>query len=393
MMQRVAVVSVGRSDYGIYYPVLRLLENDPEIDLKLIVAAGHLDPKYGLTVREIEQDGFAIAARVPMKMHGDSREDVANAIGIGVQEFTSAYLDTKPDIVLLLGDRFEMMSAAVAALPLRIPLAHIHGGELTFGAIDDAIRHAITKLSHVHFAATTEYARRIRQMGEEPWRVHVTGSPAIDSIRSFRPMAKTELDDEFGMDVSQTLLITYHPVTLEDEKTNSDSLANLLEALSDTSYSLLFTYPNADSQSREIIERIKDFVCAREHARFVNNLGHRKYHSVQRYVAAMVGNSSSGIIEAGSFQLPVVNIGIRQQGRTRGAHVIDVDTSKDAILRGINAAVSSAFRQTLAGTQNPYGNGQSAERIVSLLKSVERGQTLIVKKFVDYLSEFDTKPL
>jgi GDP/UDP-N,N'-diacetylbacillosamine 2-epimerase (hydrolysing) len=393
MRLRVAVVTVARSDYGIYYPVLRLLETDAQIELKLIVAAGHLDPKYGLTVREIEQDGFSIDARVPMTMKGDSREDVANAIGTGVQEFASAYCQIRPDVVLLLGDRYEMMAAAVAALPLRIPLAHIHGGELTLGAIDDAIRHAITKLSHIHFAATIEYARRIRQMGEEPWRVHVTGSPAVDSIRSFEPIPKAKLDDEFGMDVARTLLITYHPVTLEDEDSNRDSLSNLLVAASESGCSLLFTYPNADSQNGEIIERVSNFVHARKDARVVLNLGHRKYHSMQTYVAAMVGNSSSGIIEAGTFQLPVVNIGTRQQGRIRGAHVIDVATSKQAILRGISTAISSAFRQSLVGTQNPYGNGRSAERIVSLLKSVERGQTLIVKRFVDDPSRFETHPL
>jgi GDP/UDP-N,N'-diacetylbacillosamine 2-epimerase (hydrolysing) len=391
MRLRVGVVTVARSDYGIYYPVLRLLENDSEIELKLIVAAGHLDPKYGLTVREIEHDGFPIAARVPMRMRGDSRQDVANAIGLGIQEFTSAYAHTQPDVVLLLGDRYEMLAAAVAALPLRIPLAHIHGGELTLGAIDDAIRHAITKLSHIHFAATTEYARRIRQIGEEPWRVHVTGSPAIDSIQSFEPIPKTVLDQEFGVDLCRALLITYHPVTLEDEARNRDSLANLLAALSQSGYSLLFTYPNADSQNSEIIERIKDFVGTRVHARFVQNLGHRKYHSVQRYVAAMVGNSSSGIIEAGTFQLPVVNIGIRQQGRVRGAHVVDVNTSQQEILQGIRTATSPAFRRLLANTQNPYGTGQSAERIVSLLKSTEIGQTLIMKKFIDCSYEFETQ--
>jgi GDP/UDP-N,N'-diacetylbacillosamine 2-epimerase (hydrolysing) len=391
MTLRVAVATVGRSDYGLYFPVLKLLQHDQEIELKLIVAAGHLDPKYGNTVHEIERDGFPIAARVPMKMQGDSREDVANAIGVGVQEFTSAYHQTQPDVVVLLGDRSEMIAAAIAALPSRIPIAHIHGGELTYGAIDDAIRHAITKLSHIHFAATDEYAHRIRQMGEEPWRVHVTGSPAIDSIRSFEPLPKAELDHEFGLDLSHTLLITYHPVTLE--YSNRDSLSNLLAAVSEAGYSLLFTYPNADSHNTEIIDRVRDFVSARQNARFVTNLGHRKYHSVQRYVAAMVGNSSSGIIEAGTFQLPVVNIGTRQEGRIRGAHVIDVDESKDAIARGIKTAFSTDFRNSLAGTENPYGNGQSAERIVSLLKSMPRGRTLIVKKFVDYPIESGAKPL
>src|SRR6266404_4480389 len=198
MTRRVGVVTVARSDYGIYFPVLRLLQGDDQVDLRLVAAAAHLDPKYGNTIQEIERDGFPIAARVPMAMRGDSREDVAAAIGAGVQEFAVAYSDIQPDILLLLGDRYEMFAAAIAALSSKIPIAHIHGGELTFGAIDDAIRHSITKLSHIHFAATSEYARRIRQLGEETWRVHVTGSPAIDSIRSFEPIPQSALEDEFG---------------------------------------------------------------------------------------------------------------------------------------------------------------------------------------------------
>jgi UDP-hydrolysing UDP-N-acetyl-D-glucosamine 2-epimerase len=384
MTLRVGVVTVGRSDYGIYFPVLCQLQADKEIELRLIVAAGHLDPKYGNTVQEIERDGFPIAARVPMKMTGDSREDVAMAMGVGVQEFTAAYRHTKPDVVLLLGDRFEMISAALAALPSKIPVAHIHGGELTYGAIDDAIRHAVTKLSHIHFAATTEYARRIKQMGEEPWRVHVTGSPAVDSIRSFEPIPQSELEDELGLDLSQTLLITYHPVTLEDKQSDRYSLSNLLAATAESGHMLLFTYPNADSYNTEIIQSVKEFVATRPNSRFMTNLGHRKYHSVQRYVAAMVGNSSSGIIEAATFRLPVVNIGTRQEGRIRGAHVIDTSGSKDAIARGIATAVSSDFRQSIANIENPYGTGKAAERIVSLLKAMQRGPTLIMKKFVDY---------
>ena len=382
MSLRVGVVTVGRSDYGIYVPVLRCLQADPQTELSLIVAAGHLDPKYGNTVQEIEADGFPIAARVPMRMAGDSRVDVANAIGIGVQEFTSAFKRVGPDIVLLLGDRFEMLSAATAALPCRIPIAHIHGGELTLGAIDDAIRHAITKLSHLHFAATAEYARRIRQMGEEPWRVHVTGSPAIDSIRMFEPLPKSQLEDLIGLDLTKTLLITYHPVTLENS--DEDSLGNLLAVVSDSGYSLLFTYPNADSNNNHIIQRVREFACTRKDARFVTNLGHRKYHSVQRHVAAMVGNSSSGIIEAASFRLPVVNIGTRQEGRTRGPNIIDVGTSKEAIAKGISKALSPEFRRSIASIENFYGDGHAAERIVSLLKSTPVGPSLILKKFVDY---------
>lgn len=382
MTLRVGVVTVGRSDYGIYVPILRGLQADPETELSLIVAAGHLDPKYGNTVQEICTDGFPISARVPMQMAGDSRVDVANAIGIGVQEFTAAFQSVRPDIVLLLGDRFEMLSAAAAALPCRIPIAHIHGGELTLGAIDDAIRHAITKLSHIHFAATAEYGRRIRQMGEEPWRVYVTGSPAIDSIHMFDPVSKSQLEEHIGLDLRQTLLITYHPVTLENS--DEDSVSNLLAAVSESGHSLLFTYPNADSNSDHVIQRIKDFSASRKNARFVTNLGHRRYHSVQRHVAAMVGNSSSGIIEAASFRLPVVNIGSRQEGRARGPNIIDVGSSKEAIAKGIFRALSADFRRSIATVENFYGDGHAADRIVSVLKSTPIGPSLILKKFVDY---------
>jgi GDP/UDP-N,N'-diacetylbacillosamine 2-epimerase (hydrolysing) len=382
MTRRVGVVTVARSDYGIYFPVLRLLQGDDQVDLRLVAAAAHLDPKYGNTIQEIERDGFPIAARVPMAMRGDSREDVAAAIGAGVQEFAVAYSDIQPDILLLLGDRYEMFAAAIAALFSKIPIAHIHGGELTFGAIDDAIRHSITKLSHIHFAATSEYARRIRQLGEESWRIHVTGSPVIDSILSLESIPQAELEAEIGLDLSRTLLITYHPVTLEEN--DREHVSNLLIALEESGHCLLFTYPNADSCSSEIIRCVEQFVDKTPTARLISNLGHRKYHNVQKYVAAMVGNSSSGIIEAASFHLPVVNIGTRQAGRVRSANVIDVDYSKEGIERGIEIAVSSDFRRSIAEVQNPYGNGSAVEKIVSVLKSVETGPTLLMKRFVDY---------
>ncbi len=382
MSRRIAAVTVGRSDYGIYFPVLQRLQNDPDVDLQLVVAAAHLDPKYGNTVQEVECDGFPIAARVPMAMHGDSEQDVASVIGIGVQEFTSAYSNLQPEIVLVLGDRYEMFAAATAALPVRLPLAHIQGGELTFGAIDDPIRHCITKLSHIHFAATSEYARRIRQMGEEPWRVHVTGSPAMDSIRSLESIPKSTLEAEIGLDLSRTLLITYHPPTLEENQV--ETVENLLGALRAAGHNLLFTGLNADARNQEFMRRMERFVETTPNARLVLNLGYRKYRNILRYVMAMVGNSSSGMIEAASFHLPVVNIGSRQAGRVRALNVIDVDKSRDAIAQGIAKAVSSEFHNSVADIQNPYGDGHAAERIVSVLKSAKLGQELLVKKFVDY---------
>jgi GDP/UDP-N,N'-diacetylbacillosamine 2-epimerase (hydrolysing) len=382
MRRRIAVVTVGRSDYGIYFPVLRPLQNDETVNLQLIVAAAHLDPKYGNTVKEIESDGFQIAARVPMTRKGDSGEDVAAAIGAGIGEFVAAYHQVQPDIVLLLGDRYEMFAAAIAALPVKLPLAHVHGGELTFGAIDDAIRHSITKLSHIHFVATAEYAHRILQLGEEPWRVHTTGSPVIDSILSMEPIPEAVLEAEIGLDLSRTLLITYHSPTLEAN--HIETVANLLGALAASGNNLLFTGANADARSGELMQSIERFVEKSPNARLIPNIGHRKYHSVQKYAAAMVGNSSSGIVEAASYHLPVVNIGTRQAGRLRAANVIDVGNSKPEIAKGIAWATSPEFRESIAKLKNPYGDGRAAERIVSLLKSVETGEKLLLKKFVDY---------
>ena len=382
MSLRVGVVTVGRSDYGIYYPVLRLLQQEARINLQLIVAAAHLSPEYGNTVQEIEADGFPIVTRLSIMKTDDSGCGVATALGAGVQEFSRAYDRLQPDILLLLGDRYEMFAAALAALPCRIPIAHIHGGELTLGAIDDAMRHCITKLSHIHFAATAEYARRIRQLGEEPWRVHVTGSPVIDSILSLEPIPQAKLEAEIGFDLSETLLITYHPTTLEANL--MEHVASLLKALSSSGFCLLFTYANADAHSSDMMRCVEDFVDRMPTARLIANLGHRKYHNLQRYVAAMVGNSSSGIVEAASFRLPVVNVGTRQSGRMRSANVIDVDNSSEAIAKGIRTSVSPEFRRSIANLQNPYGDGKAAARIVSVLKSVEIGPALIAKKFIDY---------
>ena len=390
MTLRIGVVTVARSDYGIYYPVLRLLQADPNFDLRLMVAAAHLDPKQGNTVQEIEKDGFPIAARVPMTLRADSREAVAAAIGTGVQEFAATYQQVRPDLLLLLGDRYEMFAAAIAALPSRIPVAHIHGGELTLGAMDDAMRHSITKLSHIHFAATAEYARRIRQLGEEAWRVHATGSPVIDSILFTDPIPRADLEAEIGLDLSRTLLVTYHPVTLEENPT--EHISALLEAVAASGNSLLFTYPGADPNGSDIVRIVNNFVASTENARLAANLGHRKYHSVQKYVAAMVGNSSSGIVEAASFQLPVVNIGARQAGRLRSANVIDVGNSVEEISRGIQTAASAQFRNSIANLKNPYGDGHASERIVSILRNAEISSTLLMKRFVDYRLDGSAQP-
>lgn len=381
-MRTIAVVTVARSDYGIYLPVLRRIQQEPELRLHLVVAGSHLSPEFGRTADEIEQDDFAIGDRVEMLLSSDTPEGVAKSMGLGTIGFAQAYGRFRPDILLVLGDRFEMHAAVVAALPFTIPVAHIHGGELTEGAIDDALRHSITKLSHIHFVATEAYAKRLIQMGEEPWRVAVTGAPSLDNLADFPLLSCQELQEQRGLDLSgPTLLVTYHPVTLEYERTEMH-MRELLGALDEVDFGVVFTYPNADTRSRQVIHMIREFAAGRKRSQVAVNLGTQAYFSLMRHTAAMVGNSSSGVIEAASFELPVVNVGARQRGRIRSKNVIDVGDSRAEIVAGIKKAVSPQFRASLKDLVNPYGDGQAAGRIVETLKRVDLAK-LLYKRFYD----------
>jgi len=382
-MRTIGVVTVARSDYGLYLPVLRRIQAEPDLRLHLIVAGTHLSPDFGLTVREIERGGFPIGDRVEMMLSSDTPEGVAKSMGLGTIGFAQAYARSRPDILLVLGDRFEMHAAVVAALPFGIPVAHIHGGELTLGAMDDALRHSITKMSHLHFVATEDYARRVIQMGEEPWRVLVSGSPGLDGLLSTPLLSREELERRYRLDLSAPfLLVTYHPVTLEIEQLETQ-MNELLAALDEVGMTTVFTYPNADTRSRLVIQMTREYAAARPHVRVVVNLGTPGYVSAMRFAAAMVGNSSSGIIEAASFQLPVVNIGSRQQGRARGRNVIDVGYGRQEIVAGIRRAISPEFRASLVGLVNLYGDGHAAERIVRRLKEVELDDRLFRKRFYE----------
>lgn len=382
MKRRVGVVTVGRSDYGYYYPLLKAAEADPNCELHLIVGGAHLSPQYGNTVAQIEADGFEISKRVHMLLSDDSPEAIATSIGVGVMNFAAAYSSVQPEILVLLGDRFEMLAAAIAALPLRLPIAHIHGGEVTQGAIDDGIRHAITKLSHLHFAAAPAYANRIQQMGEDPERVFVTGSPIVDAILAEPIISKHELENELGAELDDALLVTYHPVTLEHERTE-ENLQNLLAALDRLPNELLFTYPNADTGNALIIDQIQKFALTRPRVHIFINLGHRKYHAIQRYAAVMVGNSSSGILEAALFNLPVVNIGDRQKGRLRTPNIIDVRDDVGAIETAIQTALSSKFKRSLTKVESPYGKGDASRKILEVIMTVPLNGELLKKKFFD----------
>lgn len=389
-MRLIGVVTVARSDYGIYLPVLRCIESDPELSLHLIVAGMHLVPRFGNTVQAIEDDGFKIADRVEMYPSSESHEDdtpggIARSMGQGVIAFAEAYTRKKPDLLVLLGDRFEMHSAALAALPFNIPVAHIHGGESTEGAIDDALRHSITKMSHLHFTSTEVYAQRVIQMGEEPWRVTVSGAPGLDNLNSLVLLTRQELSDRFGLALNRpTLVATYHPVTLEYRDTEAH-LTEFLAALSGIKESIIFTFPNGDTGNRAVFEGIENFARRHSRVQIVSSLGTQGYLSLMSHASALVGNSSSGIIEAASLELPVVNVGNRQRGRIHAKNVINVGNNRTEIINGLKTALSQQFRAGLSGIQNPYGDGSASERIVSRIKTVSLDPGLITKSFYDQI--------
>ena len=382
--RRIAVVTTSRADYGIYRPVLRRLNDDPSIELVLFVGGMHLLPAFGMTVRAIEADGFPIAARIDCLEDEDSPAAVARAMARATHGFAEACRTIAPDMLVVLGDRFEMHAAAVAAQPFRIPLAHIHGGELTLGAMDDALRHSITKLSHLHFTATEPYARRVMQLGEEDWRVTVSGAPGLDNLEEIEIVSKSELSALLNLSLDPApLMVTYHPEALADLTAEAQGAA-IFAALEETARPCVFTAPNADAGGRILRDMIEDFVTRHPDARFVENLGTEAYFGLMAAAAAMVGNSSSGMIEAASFALPVVNIGNRQEGRMRPANVIDTPTETRAVIDAIRHAICMDFRDSLAGLRNPYrGDGPASAIIHRRLASEPLGRALTAKRFVD----------
>lgn len=385
MKRKIAVVTVGRSDYGILISLLRELQRDPRVELQLLVGGGHLSAEFGRTLQEIERDGFTPARCIETPTAADSPKSIAVTSSAGQVGFASAYEDLKPDLLVVVGDRFETLSAVTSALAFKIPVAHLHGGEITLGAFDDSIRHAITKLSHLHFASTQVYADRIAQMGEEAWRIFVAGAPALDHLNAAPRMSQAELEALIGIKfTAPPLIVTFHPVTLEFEKT--DWYADqLVTALSSLEQPIVVISPNQDTYGRILLDRFKKFGAKHPNAVFVENLGPRAYLSLMAYSAAMIGNSSSGIVEAASLELPVVNVGSRQQGRVRAENVIDTAYEAADIMRGIRRVLSPDFKAGLRGMVNPYRREGSSKIIHDQLVSIPLDQKLILKRFVDIL--------
>jgi UDP-hydrolysing UDP-N-acetyl-D-glucosamine 2-epimerase len=376
----IAVVTVARSDWGHLRPVLGELRVAHDVRLLLFVGGIHLAEAFGRTVDAIEAEGWPIAERVEMLEPSDAPEAIATSIGRGVVGFARAYARHRPDLVVVLGDRFEMLSAATAALPFVLPVAHLHGGEVTEGAIDNQIRHAITKCAHLHFVSAEPHARRVAAMGEEPWRIHLVGAPGLDRVRMTPLLSRAELARRLALDADDRwLLVTYHPATLEYRDTGRH-VDELLAALEKVDATLVVTYPNADTAGRTVIARLEEFAGRHARVRLARNLGDDVYLSMLRHAHAMVGNSSSGLIEAPSFELPVVNVGARQAGRLRAANVVDVRPERDEILAGLEAALAPGFRAGLRGLANPYGDGRAAERIARVLRTVELSPALTRKR-------------
>ena len=379
MARKIAVVTSSRADYSHLYWPLRALAEHPEIDLKLIVFGAHLSSEFGLTIQEIEKDGFAINGRIECLLSSDTDVGMAKTIGVATLSLADLLGTIRPDILLLIADRYEMLAPASVALALRIPVAHIEGGEISEGAIDDAVRNALTKMSHIHFTSTEHARARVIAMGEEAWRVHRAGAPSLDHPVKGKLFSREELEELLGIAIqSGAMLVAYHPVTLlEDTTEEADAL---FAALAKVEGQILFCYPNSDAGSRSLIQRARSFLAERGNGDIFTNLDALTYWSLLAQVELLLGNSSSGIMETASFALPTVNIGIRQKGRERAANVIDVDASVGSILAGVSKARSNEFRKSLGGMTNPYGDGHAAERIVDVLATAPLGEKLLMKK-------------
>ena len=378
MKRTIAVVTSSRADYSHLYWPLHDLAQHPDVDLKLVVLGAHLSPLFGETVKEIEKDGFPIAARLECLLSSDTDVGMAKTLGIAVLALADLLGQMRPDLLLLIADRYEMLAPAAVALTLRIPIAHIEGGEISEGAIDDAVRNALTKMSHIHFTSTEEARARVVAMGEEPWRVHRAGAPSLDHLRRSRLLDAHELQQRLGIDLAlPTVVVAYHPVTIvRDTTQEADSLFAALRAVD---AQILFCYPNADAGSHALLERTQAFLATRNDAKLFVNLDAVTYWSLIRQVTMLIGNSSSGIMEAASFALPVVNVGFRQEGRERARNVIDARPDADAILAAIAHARSAEFLQSLVGMTNPYGDGHAAQRIVDVLTTTPLSEELLVK--------------
>ena len=383
MTRHIGVVTGSRAEYDLLYWLLKQLEEDDCFRLSVIVTGSHPSPEFGSTANRIYQDGWTAVETVEMLLSSGSDTGVGKSIGLGVIGMTDCLSRLTPDILVVLGDRYEILASVQAAMVHSIPVGHISGGDVTEGVMDELIRHAVTKMSHLHFAALPEHGRRLMQMGEEPWRVHTVGELNLDAIRNLKPLSRRKLEKELGVPVNRrTLVVTFHPET-PDLDTTEHQIEILLAGLNQHQGPVIFTYPNADAGNHIIKRKIGHFCSSREETGIFPCLGQKKYLSLLTYAGAMVGNSSSGIVEAPSFHLPFLHVGQRQLSRVSSGNIICVPFNKKIITQELKRACSTSFRRNCAGISNPYGDGRAAEKITQVLGSVPLGEKLFTKRFFD----------
>ena len=385
-MRKICVVTGTRAEYGLLSRLMKMIQDDTDTQLQIIATNMHLSPKFGNTYQEIERDGFTIDCKIPIIEDNDKDDAVTTvkSMAKALAGFADAYNELKPDLVVVLGDRYEILAAATAALIERIPIAHIHGGEVTEGAFDDAIRHSITKMSHLHFASTEAYRKRIIQLGEQPGRVFYTGAVGVENVKKISLMSKEEIEKEIDFKIDEnTILVTYHPVTL-GKRTAKDDIDDFIAALEERKdLRVIFTMPNSDTGSQFIVEAVYGFVDRNpDRAKAFKSLGVVRYLSVMKQVTAVVGNSSSGIVEVPSFGIPTLNIGDRQKGRIQADSTYNCLPDKDSVLKGLDKVLSKEFRELASKVHNPYEKANTAEEIFKVISTYPLEQ-LIQKHFYD----------
>ena len=389
-MDKILVITSGRADYGLLYWLMRNIEASPNYELQIIATGMHLSPEFGSTYQKIEEDGFTINHKVELLLSSDTNEAMSKSMGLGMIGFSSAFEELQPDLIVVLGDRFEIFAAVATAMMQKFPIAHIHGGEVTQGAIDDALRHSITKMSNLHFCATADYRRRIIQLGENPKNVHLVGGLGLDFVNNVDVLSRDEIEKRLDFKLlDQNVLITYHPETLSNLDAK-EQINELLQALSDFKHlGLIFTMPNADSGGRVITEVIKKFVDANPNARLYDALGQELYLSCIASFDGVVGNSSSGILEVPSFKKGTLNIGSRQEGRDLADSVVSCSLKRSDIKKGLDRLLSENFQNTILNTVNPYGDGGASDKIVKILQTIDFSD-MKPKIFVDHkITEID----
>ncbi|MFH1916017.1 MAG: UDP-N-acetylglucosamine 2-epimerase [Nanoarchaeota archaeon] len=377
-MKKICVITGTRAEYGILYSVMSRIKKHADLTLQIIATGMHLWEPFGLTYKEIEKDDFVIDVKVPLGPYGPSGKEVATQIGTGIIGFTQAYETLKPDIVVVLGDRSEMLAAVVAAAYMNIPIAHISGGDKTMSGLDEPVRHAITKFAAIHFPSTETSAERLKKMGEEEWRIHIVGNPTLDNILNRKIATKEELEKKLGLTFKEpTLLLIQHSVSTEPEKARKQ-IQTTINAITQLKYETIIIFPNADAGGLDIIDELEKHKEPYLHQ--FKSISSTDYFGILKYASVLIGNSSSGIVESASFKLPVVNIGIRQEGRERTGNVINTTHDTKEILAGIKKALSKEFKEEINNTKNPYGDGRSGARIAQILADTKITSALIRKR-------------